>query len=562
MERSVDRADADADQAAQDQSVPGPMPGRTEVLAHLARVLESREFRAARNRARFLEYVITRSLDGADQSLKEYTIGVDVFDRGADFDPRTDGVVRTQAGLVRKHLERYYATEGQSDLLEIVLPKGHYVPHVQRRIGTAPSPGLPADASAAAHTGASTGGPAGGVPTGAPTGVPTGAPAGQISIDDTVDRVALFASGGRLSASRRPFPSRPTSLKPVLIAVALTAIVLTGIAAATGLVRFPGATNPSAAAPDAVAGAGPSGVAASGTTARAASLDITASPIWGAFVAPGATTVLAFGIPQFFTLPGGGVWIRDTAVNSSPAAASGVAADGHVEALRRRFGALQPAEAYTGIGEAYGVYLLSRFFLGRSHDLRVVRSPTLSWDHLKHDNVIFLTSARFKTLADQLSYPSEFIHVVGTPNRVVNLHPAPGEQAEYIAEAAGTSMVDNAIISVWPGKRAGRRVLVLSGGHTWGTQAAAEYVTEGDYLRELESHLLACRRRQGLQRHPDFFQVLLRVEIRDNQPVGVRYVAHRDLAITETGEPTDLQRAALTTSPNPSALRTAPRSSR
>ena len=111
-------------------------------------------------------------------------------------------------------------------------------------------------------------------------------------------------------------------------------------------------------------------------------------------------------------------------------------------------------------------------------------------------------------------------------------------------------MVDNAIISVWPGKRAGRRVLVLSGGHTWGTQAAAEYVTEGDYLRELESHLLACRRRQGLPRHPDFFQLLLRVEIRDNQPVGVRYVAHRDLAITETGEPTDLQRAALTPSPN------------
>jgi hypothetical protein len=333
-----------------------------------------------------------------------------------------------------------------------------------------------------------------------------------------------------------------------LIAVALTAIVLTGIAAAAGLVRFPGATNPSAAAPDAVAGTATG--APSGTPARTASFDVSASPIWGAFVAPGATTVLAFGIPQFFTLPDGGVWIRDTAVNSSSADGAAGASDGHMETLRRRFGALRPAEAYTGIGEAYGVFLLSRFFLGRSHDLRVVRSPTLSWDNLKHDNVIFLTSARFKTLADQLSYPSEFIHVVGTTNRVVNLHPAPGEQAEYVAQGTGTSMIDNAIISVWPGKRAGRRVLVLSGGHTWGTQAAAEYVTEGDYLRELESHLLACRRRQGLPRHPDFFQILLRVEIRDNQPVGVRYVAHRDLAITETGEPTDLQRAALTPPPN------------
>lgn len=479
------------------------MPSRTEVLAHLARVLESREFRAARNRARFLEYVITRALDGAEQSLKEYTIGVDVFDRGADFDPRTDGVVRTQAGLVRKHLERYYATEGQADPLEIVMPKGHYVPHVQRRNG---------------RNG---------------TAVVTPADAGRST----------------LSARRRLVPSRLG-----LIAAALTAIVLTGIAVAAGLVRLSRASNPSdAAPPGASSGAAPSGTAPGGTATRAPQFDVAASPIWGAFVAPGATTVLAFGIPQFFSVMDSGVWVRDVAVNSPSADASDAVANGHREALRRRFGALRPADNYTGIGEAYGVFLLSRFFLGRSHDLRVVRSPTLSWDNLKHDNVIFLTSARFKTLADQLSYPSEFVHVLGAPNRVVNLHPAPGEQAEYVAQAAGASMVDNAIISVWPGKRAGRRVLVLSGGHTWGTQAAAEYVTEGDYLRELESHLLACRRRQGLPRHPDFFQILLRVEIRDNQPVGIRYVAHRDLPITETGQPTDLQRAALTPpqSPNP-----------
>jgi hypothetical protein len=498
MERSVDHADADADQSA-----PGRTPGRTEVLAHLARVLESREFRAARNRARFLEYVITRALDGAEQSLKEYTIGVEVFDRGTDFDPRTDGVVRTQAGLVRKHLERYYATEGQTDLLEIVLPKGHYIPHVQRRTERIDTASIaPADAST-----------------------------GRMSLD-AIEGGARAASDDGLPVRRRPLPSRLG-----LIAAALTAIVLTGLAAAAGLVRFSRATNPPEAAPR-------------GAALRAPSVDVAASPIWGAFVAPGATTVLAFGIPQFFTVTDGGVWVRDVAVNSSSADGSDAATDVHREALRRRFGTLRPAEAYTGIGEAYGVFLLSRFFLGRSHDLRVVRSPTLSWDHLKHDNVIFLTSARFKTLADQLSYPSEFVHVLGAPNRVVNLHPAPGEQAEYVAEAAGSSMLDNAIISVWPGKRAGRRVLVLSGGHTWGTQAAAEYVTEGDYLRELESHLLACQRRQGLPRHPDFFQVLLRVEIRDNQPVGVRYVAHRDLAITETGEPTDLQRAALTP-PNP-----------
>ena len=93
-----------------------PLP--EEVGAQLTRILESGEFRSARNRARFLEYVVGRALEGACDSLKEYTIGVEVFDRGADFDPRADGVVRTHAGLVRKHLERYYATKGRSDPIE------------------------------------------------------------------------------------------------------------------------------------------------------------------------------------------------------------------------------------------------------------------------------------------------------------------------------------------------------------------------------------------------------------------------------------------------------------
>src|SRR5437762_12665535 len=111
----------------------GDAPSADEVRAALARVLESGEFRTARNRARFLQYVVIRTLDHPAEALKEYTIGVDVFERGANFDPRTDGVVRTQAGLIRKHLERYYADEGRFDAVEIVLPKGHYVPRFTRR---------------------------------------------------------------------------------------------------------------------------------------------------------------------------------------------------------------------------------------------------------------------------------------------------------------------------------------------------------------------------------------------------------------------------------------------
>ena len=255
-------------------------------------------------------------------------------------------------------------------------------------------------------------------------------------------------------------------------------------------------------------------------------------PVWGPFLQAGASNVLAFGIPQFFT-GGGGVWVRDVEVNT-PSMPPG---SDRLQAIGRQVGPLQPAEAYTGIGEAYGVYVLTRFLLGSGHELRVVRSPSVSWDNLKHDNVIFLTSARFKTLADRLSYPAEFVHVLGTTNRVRNLHPAPGEQAEYVAQNADPVLVDHAIISVWPGKVPGRRILVLSGSHTWGTQAAAEYVTEPAYLRDLNERLLACQRQHGASRHPEFFQVLLRVEGRDSQPIGATFVTHRDLRLNETTGP-------------------------
>lgn len=421
----------------------GDVPSAGEVRAALARVLESAEFRSARNRARFLEYVVTRTLDHAGEALKEYTIGLEVFERGATFDPRTDGVVRTQAGLVRKHLERYYADEGRGDAVEIVLPKGHYVPHFRRRV--------------------------------------------------TMDAPFDTKDGWR---GRRFWP--------ISVAAAIIAVVIT-----LGLLRG-NAREPAAGG---------------------AAID---QPIWGPFLRPGASNVLAFGIPQFFT-GAGGIWVRDVEVNSAS-----IPTGNRIEAIGKVVGAaLQSAEAYTGIGEAYGVHVLTRFFLRSGGEVRVIRSHDVSWDNLKHDNVIFLTSARFKTLADQLSYPAEFVHVLGTPNRVVNRHPEPGEESEYIARTDEGVYVDHAIISVWPGKLPGRRVVVLSGGHTWGTQAAAEYVTEPAYLTELYERFLTCQRRSGRARHPEFFQVLLRVETRDGQPLGATFVTHRDLALNDTGVSVD-----------------------
>ena len=64
--------------------------------------------------------------------MKEYVIGVQVFDKESSFDPRADPIVRVQARRLRARLLRYYREEGRPDELVIELPKGGYAPTFKR----------------------------------------------------------------------------------------------------------------------------------------------------------------------------------------------------------------------------------------------------------------------------------------------------------------------------------------------------------------------------------------------------------------------------------------------
>jgi hypothetical protein len=98
----------------------------------LNRVLQSQGFRASRRSQDFLRYVVERTLDGQADTLKERTIGIDVFGRLSGYDPSDDATVRVKAGEVRKRLGHYYASEGQADEIRIDMPAGTYVPEFIR----------------------------------------------------------------------------------------------------------------------------------------------------------------------------------------------------------------------------------------------------------------------------------------------------------------------------------------------------------------------------------------------------------------------------------------------
>lgn len=58
--------------------------------------------------------------------MKEYSVGVEVFNRSQDFDPRTDAVVRVSVTQLRRRLAAYYSSAGTGDGVTIKIPKGHY----------------------------------------------------------------------------------------------------------------------------------------------------------------------------------------------------------------------------------------------------------------------------------------------------------------------------------------------------------------------------------------------------------------------------------------------------
>lgn len=94
----------------------------------LRTVLESRSFRQAPTLSHLLRYLCEKLFAGESSQIKEYSIGVELFRRGDTFDQETDSIVRVEVNRLRKRLADYYAGEGATHRLQIVIPVGQYVP--------------------------------------------------------------------------------------------------------------------------------------------------------------------------------------------------------------------------------------------------------------------------------------------------------------------------------------------------------------------------------------------------------------------------------------------------
>lgn len=443
------------------------VPARDETLEQLDKLLHSRILHGSESLKAFLRFVVTKAVDNQDASLKEYTIATEVFGRSNDYDSRSDSVVRVQAGRLRSKLLEYYATEGKHDKILINLPKGHYAPAFSYIEGIN---GTSAPANLTLESAATTTEPA--------------------TVKQYWPRITIAA------------------LAIVILALAIAALNY-GVEAN----RLKDSLSLKAIQPAEVQAA---------------------APLWGEFFHSPEPVLVAFSNALFRGTAETGMQVFNPM--DSPRAKAGSHAAAQNAGVTDEAGAVI-TDHYTGIGEVMGVYSIGDLFYKAGRSIRVKRSLMLTWDDLKTENIIILGSPAENFVLRDLPQQQDFVFRPLKDDKqnitlgIINTKPKPGEQESYLAKQEGPSRSqiseDYALVSLLRGLDEKHRLLILAGITTYGTQAAAEYVSKPEHIKDLIAHLDSSS--GDSPKLPSFYQVLIKVKVNSGVPVQISYVTHHVL---------------------------------
>jgi TolB-like protein/tetratricopeptide (TPR) repeat protein len=116
------------------------------IRKQLDRILSHPLFVRSERMGRFLRLAVERTIEGGAGELKEYLLGVEVFDRKPSYDPRVDPIVRVEARRLRSKLQAYYDGDGRDDPIVFEFSKGAYAPRIRWKgepAAAAPEPAAP-----------------------------------------------------------------------------------------------------------------------------------------------------------------------------------------------------------------------------------------------------------------------------------------------------------------------------------------------------------------------------------------------------------------------------------
>lgn len=419
--------------ASSDKSI---VPSVEECREQVRRVLLSTTFHNAATLQLLLQFLTDRTLAGSAANLKEYTIGVEALGRKEDFDPKLDPIVRVQVHRVRVKLREYYDDEGSRDPIVIQFPKGHYTPTFQL--------------------------------------MPTTRIDSQLDKPDTILQTGSSQESETTETLKRAAALVPMK-RPVIIAVCAMAFLALGywLGIWHGARRFT-------------------------LTGYAIPMrhDDPVGLFWARFLGNDRTPVIAYPDAVFLLDDSNDLfWFSHGATDSrgakvDPHVASQVSS---VSAVLAQEGHLYYENGYTGTGELESIAMLTRLFGQMGVEPIVKSSRDITPDDLSQHNVILLGSPFQNPAVEQLLTSGDFsFNNLGNHrawgSQISNARPKNGEAAAYQTERDPVSRVllgDYSVITIAPGEVPGKRIAILGGLDTKGTQGATMFLTSEHGIEQL-----------------------------------------------------------------------------
>jgi hypothetical protein len=451
----------------------GSPPEVAQIREHLDVVLASDEFSSSRRASELLQHLVERGLAGDISSLKERLLGVEIFHRRSDYNTSTDAIVRVTANDVRRRLTQFYSRH-RDHSLRISLPLGSYVPDF---ISTAREPvsalaeSMQISGSALLHP--------------EPPSASDSAPAAIVEPSAPVESSV---------------PARGSILPRLQYALGLVLAVLVGWWFHSMVHGHSVQTNRDYSFYSELLG--PIGVDGPGETEIA-------------LTNPHVLLYLGLKSPG----PALGETIKDIPVPANMAAVLNKTAN-DIQANFPYHHFFVDTTAYTGIGEAKAAFGLARTLEATGRKAELTEERFLNWETARQEPLVILGAPHeSKFVQDTLS---EANFTIGYDS-IHNAHPLPGEQADYSRSRYGDVLEDYGLIWMTQSP-SGTRILVLAGLSSPGTAGVGEFFSDPERMKPVYQQLRAAA---GSNHFPDSWQVLLRIQARQDVPVNVTPVAVR-----------------------------------
>jgi hypothetical protein len=465
---------ATAHHLREEPSTPGltlVQPSPEEIRQHLDKILAGDEFCSSRRSSELLRHIVERALAGHAESLKERLLGVEIFHRRSDYDTGTDAIVRVTASDVRRRLANFY-TEHPAQPMRISLPLGSYVPDfVPLESHEASSGTVTLQQGVCGESDQTDRAPIAGQPANPPveTGIPylprrTGSTALTLCVAMAIALAAGWWLRGAVHGSGIPQDGRNYSFYNDLLGpIGEKSKEETEIAL----------TNPHVLLYLGLNNAGP--------------------PLGES--------------PKDIPVPVEMAAVLNETANDNQASFP----------LHHFF---VDTTNYTGIGEATAAFGLARLLQATGRSAQLTSERFLNWENARQEQLVILGAPHESAFVQSTLSAANF--TIGYDS-IQNAHPLPGEQASYTKSHHGDVLQDYGLI--WMTKSpSGTRVLVLAGLSSAGTAGVGEFFSDPERMRPVYQQLHA-RSKSGA--FPESWQVLLRIEARQDVPVKVTPVAIR-----------------------------------